>query len=63
MESSPDAQLKPLDDQEAQDRQSRKKGGWITLPFIAGAYKIRFLAHSDLSVHVMNEIVSDPSVA
>ncbi|CAL4907453.1 unnamed protein product [Urochloa decumbens] len=35
MESSPGSQLKPVD-QEAQDKPGRKKGGWITLPFIAG---------------------------
>ncbi|CAN6351411.1 unnamed protein product [Urochloa humidicola] len=34
--SSPRSQLKPVD-QEAQDKPGRKKGGWITLPFIAGS--------------------------
>ena len=42
MESSPGSQFKPVD-QEPQERQGRKKGGWITLPFIAGAYKITSL--------------------
>ncbi|CAN6333488.1 unnamed protein product [Urochloa humidicola] len=36
MESSPGSQLKPVDRQEAQDKPGRKKGGWITLPFVAG---------------------------
>ncbi|TVU18852.1 hypothetical protein EJB05_34967 [Eragrostis curvula] len=36
MESSPGSQLKPVD-QEAQEKAGRKKGGWITLPFIAGS--------------------------
>ncbi|CAL4892901.1 unnamed protein product [Urochloa decumbens] len=35
MESSPGSELKPVD-QEAQAKPGRKKGGWITLPFIAG---------------------------
>ncbi|KAK8458050.1 hypothetical protein SEVIR_3G291700v4 [Setaria viridis] len=36
MESSLGSQLKPVD-QEVHDRSGRKKGGWITLPFIAGS--------------------------
>ncbi|GJM88291.1 hypothetical protein PR202_ga04336 [Eleusine coracana subsp. coracana] len=34
--SSPGSQLKPVD-QEAQEKAGRKRGGWITLPFIAGS--------------------------
>ncbi|KAG2628432.1 protein NRT1/ PTR FAMILY 2.7-like [Panicum virgatum] len=37
IESSPGSQLKPIDREAAQERQGRKKGGWITLPFIAGS--------------------------
>ncbi|OEL25488.1 Protein NRT1/ PTR FAMILY 2.3 [Dichanthelium oligosanthes] len=36
MESSPGSQLKPVH-QEAQERPGRNRGGWITLPFIAGS--------------------------
>ncbi|KAL6631009.1 hypothetical protein ACP70R_028349 [Stipagrostis hirtigluma subsp. patula] len=35
MQSSPGSQFKPVE-QEAQEKAGRKKGGWITLPFIAG---------------------------
>ncbi|TVU18844.1 hypothetical protein EJB05_34959 [Eragrostis curvula] len=34
--SLPGSQLKPVD-QEAQDKAGRRKGGWITVPFIAGS--------------------------
>ncbi|XP_062180547.1 protein NRT1/ PTR FAMILY 2.3-like [Phragmites australis] len=36
IESLPGSQLKPVD-REGQDKAGRKKGGWITLPFIAGS--------------------------
>lgn len=39
IENSPGSQLKPVVElQEAQEKAGRKKGGWVTLPFIAGAY-------------------------
>jgi len=50
IESSPGSQLKPIDREAAQERQGRKKGGWITLPFIAGAYEITSLSPSERSL-------------
>jgi peptide/histidine transporter 3/4 len=39
IENSPGSQLKPVVElQEVQEKAGRKKGGWVTLPFIAGAY-------------------------
>jgi hypothetical protein len=52
MESSLGSHLKTVDQQEAHERQGRKK--WITLPFIAGAYKsppfLLLISLSDLCV-------------
>ncbi|PUZ66829.1 hypothetical protein GQ55_3G371200 [Panicum hallii var. hallii] len=57
MESSPGSQLKPVDQQEAHERQGRKK--WITLPFIAGSMLGLGLAingtSSNLLVYLLKE--------
>ncbi|KAF8720118.1 hypothetical protein HU200_024900 [Digitaria exilis] len=62
MESSPAAQLKPLDDQEAQDKQSRKKGGWITLPFIAGSMLGLGLAVNGTSTNLLLYLLKEYNV-
>ncbi|KAM0922386.1 hypothetical protein ACQ4PT_006216 [Festuca glaucescens] len=58
MESSPKSELKPLD-QEAHPKGDTKRGGWITLPFIAGSMLAMGLAINGTTTNLQIYLIKE----